>query len=114
MDASEVLDLCAAACVANSDVLLANRLDTSIDSVRSDAATTRRVVGLQAATANTGYFVGRLDGKPIITLDMGLANGLDQVIPLDIPIPVGQELSIHAHSTSGTAIATVAVHIARE
>lgn len=113
-DAAELLDLHVAACVADSDVKLANRLDSALDSVKSDAVHTRRLVGLQVACANTGYVVGRLAGAPVVTIDMALANGLDQVIPLDIPIPVGQELVFHAHSTTGTAACTAVAHIAHE
>jgi len=112
MDANELLDLSLAACVVSTEGKLANRLDSALDSVRSGSATSRRLVGLQVACANTGILIGRLGQRPVITLDMGLANGLDQVIPLDIAIPVGQELTFHALSSAGTAICSAVAHIA--
>ena len=110
-DANEVLDLYTSVVVVGTEKVLANRLDSGIDSVKSDAAHTRRLVGLQGATANTGYIIGRLDQRPVITLDMATLNGCDQIVPLDIEIPTGQELTFHAQSSSGTAAIGLTAHI---
>lgn len=112
MDASEILDLSTTVVVVGTEKLLVNRLDSGMVSVKSSAEHPRRLVGLQAATANTGYLIGRIDQTPVITVDMALANGLDQVIPMDIPIPDGQELRFYAQSSSGTAAVAVVAHIA--
>lgn len=113
MAANELLDLYASSVVANTEKQLACRLDSSITGVKSAEGATRRLVGLQAATGNTGYIIGRLDQVPLVTLDMALANGLDQVVELDIPIPVGQQLSFFALSTVGTAAVALVAHVQR-
>lgn len=112
MDANELLELSTTVVVVGTEKLLANRLDSGIEGVKSTELRTRRLVGLQIATANTGYVVGRIEQTPVILADMALCQGLDQVIPLDIPIPVGAELRFHAQSSSGTAAVAVQCHIA--
>lgn len=112
MDANELLELSTTVVVVGTEKALINRLDSGTVGVKSTAEKVRRLVGLQASTANTGYVIGRIDQAPVITLDMALANGLDQVIPCDIPIAVGQSLTFAAQSSSGTAAVSVQCHIA--
>lgn len=113
MAANELIDLRISACVVGTEGALVNRLDTGTTGVKSSEAVKRRLVGLQIACANTGYVVGRIDQQPVVTIDMALANGLDQVIPLDIDIPVGQELKFAAQSSSGTAACAAVAHVER-
>lgn len=112
MDATELLELSTSVVVVGTEKALVNRLDAGIVGVKSTEATQRRLVGLQIGTANTGYVVGRIEQTPIILADMALCQGLDQVIPLDIAIPIGAELRFHAQSSSGTAAVAVLCHIA--
>lgn len=112
MDANELIELSTGVVVANTEKALVNRLDSGCVGIRSTAAVSRRLVGLQAATGNTGWIVGRIDQKPVITLDMALGNGLDQIIPCDIPIAVGQSLTFGALSTTGTAAVYLQCHVA--
>lgn len=112
MDANELIELSTTVVVVGTEKALVNRLDSGTTGIRSTGAVARRLVGLQVATANTGYVVGRIDQKPVITVDMALGNGLDQIIPCDIPIAVGQSLTFTAQSASGTAAVAVQCHVA--
>lgn len=111
-DANELLELSTTVVVVGTEKALVNRLDAGTVGVKSTEATRRRLVGLQLSTANTGYVIGRIDQAPVITLDMALGHALDQVIPCDIPIAVGQSLTFTAQSSSGTAAVAVQCHIA--
>lgn len=111
MDANELIELSTTVVVVGTEKALVNRLDSGTVGVKSTESTRRRLVGIQAATANTGYIIGRIDQRPVITLDMALANGLDQIIPCDIPIAVGQSLTFAAQSSSGTAAVGVQCHV---
>lgn len=112
MDANELIELSTGVVVVGTAKPLINRLDSGCVGIRSTAAVARRLVGLQASTGNTGYIVGRIDQKPVITLDMALANALDQITPTDIPVAVGQSLTFTALSTSGTAAVYLQCHVA--
>lgn len=112
MDANELIELSTTVVVVGTEKALINRLDSGTVGVKSTAAVARRLVGIQAATANTGYIIGRIDQRPVITLDMALGNGLDQIIPCDILIAVGQSLTFTAQSASGTAAVAVQCHVA--
>lgn len=114
MDANELLELSTTVVVVGTEKALVNRLDSGMVGVRSTEAARRRLVGLQLGTANTGYVIGRIEQTPVITLDMALGNGLDQIIPMDVTIAVGQTLTFHAQSSVGTAAVSLQCHVARE
>lgn len=113
MDANEIIDLYASVVVVGTERQLVNRLDSGIDCVKATADTPRRLVGLQGATANTGYVVGRVEQLPVVTVDMALLNGLDQVVPMDIPLAAGQELKFYAQSAVGTAAVALVAHVVK-
>jgi len=110
MDANEVIDFYTSVMVVGTEKKPACRLDSGIDSVKSHAAATRTLVGLQCSCANTGILIGRIDQLPVITADLALLTALTQIVPMDIAIPVGQELVFHILSSTGTAAATVVAH----
>ena len=114
MDANEVLDFAVAAVSASVETTLANRLDSSIVSVKSTKDTHRRLVGLIGRCANTGILVCRIDGKPVITVDLDVLNDAVIPLPLDIDIPEGSELTLASKSTSGTAAMQVAAFVANK
>jgi len=109
MDAHEVIDLYVSPMVVGTEAKLANRLDSAVASIRSSEALKRRIVGLMGWCANAGIFIGRLDQKPVITISFSALTGQLVIIPLDIPIPVGQEVTFAALSTSGTGYGALAV-----
>lgn len=102
-----VLDLHVAACVVDKDAKLAGRFQSSVDAVESTASVTKKIVGIMARTANTGYFKLLRDGAVIGTVDMSLLNAMTDFIPLDIECPAGRPTEVDAHSTTGTAVAYV-------
>lgn len=110
MDGNELIDFYTSVMVVDTEKKLASRLDSGIDSVKSHAAATRTLVGLQCSCANTGILIGRIDQLPVITADLALLTALTQVVPLDIAIPVGQELTFTVLSSTGTAAAYVVAH----
>jgi len=105
--ATRVLELTAAACVANGDVAMVNRRDAAVASLSAKDNVARRVKGLAGRTANLGFIVGLVGGNVAFTVDMATMNGQTAVKAVDIPVPAGKELAVYAHSTNGTAVATL-------
>jgi predicted RNA-binding protein YlqC (UPF0109 family) len=115
MAANEIIDLYAATVSASVETALSNRLDSSINSIKSSAKAHRRVVGLAVKSANTGSLIGRIEGQPVITICFLLAAALTgKPLDVDIDIPDGAELTFASKSTSGTAYCSVAVLIERK
>ena len=96
-----------AAAVANTEQLLKGRFDTSLDGLTSTDDERKKVVGLLGQCSNTGYLYLTLAGRVISIIDLSIMNATDQIIPLEIDIPVGQKLSVHEMSTSGTGSCAV-------
>ncbi len=95
-------DLHDAAAVVGTEQHLKGRLDTAVDGVTSTEDLHKRVTGFMGRCANTGYFVFRLAGATIATLDAAVVNALTDFSPLDIDVPAGQTLAVYHMSSSGT------------
>lgn len=102
-------DLYDAAAVVNTEQKLAGRLDSAVDSILSTADERKRITGFMGRCANTGYVIIRRKGTTISTLDLAVINALTEFAPLDIPIDVGEEVTFHELSTSGTAACSLTV-----
>lgn len=114
MEANEIVEMTAAAMSTTAEVDYANRLDTSVNSLPSHSPVKRTLVGIAGRTANLGSIIGRIDQKPVITLDMATLNAHTGIWPCAIPIPEGQQLTFAGKSTSGTAGGTLVLFVNRE
>jgi len=114
MNPNEAIDLYTSVMVVGTEKPLLNRLDTSIDGIKSNAETQRKIVGLMGRCANTGYIVGRVDGKPVATIDMATLNAMTSILPLEIDVPQGQSCTWMCQSSSGTAAAQLTVFIEKK
>jgi hypothetical protein len=104
-----LLDLHVAACVLNTATKLVNRRDSGVSSVSAKDGVPRRVKGVIGRTADAGYFLGLLDGEDVFSANGVILNAFTQMIPVDIGVPAGKELSFYYVDTAGTALATLTV-----
>jgi len=104
-----LLDLYAAATVQNTNTKLANRRDTAVDGVSAKDGKARRVKGVIGRATQAGYCVGLLEGEDVFTADGAILNAFTEMIPLDIPVPAGSQLTFYYYNTAGTAAASLTV-----
>lgn len=102
-------DLYDAAAVVNTEQLLKGRLDSSVDGIMSTESEKKKITGFMGRCSNTGYLIVRLAGKTVSVIDLAVMNALTEFAPLEIDIPVGQKVSFHELSTSGTGSCSVTV-----
>jgi len=108
----ELIDLSATA-VAGADVNLVWRRDTAVLGVKSDATTKRRLVGLLCTCGTTtGYLVGLLDGRPVLSADLVLLTAFPNVLDVNIDVPLGSVLALYVHSLVGTNVCSVVAFVA--
>ncbi len=95
---------------AAGETQLANRLDTSQDCLRGTKADPKRVTGLEfnMVTDGAGYIVLRKNGITVATLDGYAVEALIGLLPLDIELDSGDELTVFWNDVASTA-ANVAV-----
>jgi len=106
---SGCVDLYAAAVVVGTEAALVNRKDPSIIGVQSTANSQKKATWLAGRSANVAVIMGLLAGEMVFSLDGLVLNGITALLPIDVPIPVGQTLTIKALSSSGTAAQGVTV-----
>jgi hypothetical protein len=99
-------DLYRSSSTVGTEGALAGRLDPAVLGVTSVEGQVKKVTGIMAKCANTGYVVGRLAGTTVFTFDMACLHARQEFAPLDIPVPVGQTLALGHMSSSGTAAIT--------
>jgi len=104
-----LLDLHIAACVLNTPTKLVNRRDSAVDGVSALDGKARRIKGVIGRTAEAGYFLGLMDGEQVFTANGVIINAFTQMIPVDIPVPVGTQVTFYYVDTAGTALATLTV-----
>lgn len=109
MPVNRILDLYAASVTQNTEKALTNRLDSSVDSLKSTDEIRRTLRGIMGSTGNTGYLVFRLDQLPVVTIDMATLNAALAPIEVEIEVPPGRELTVGALSTSGTGAVAVSL-----
>jgi hypothetical protein len=100
-------DLYLASVVVGTPTLMKGRLNGSVDGVRSTSAAKRTVSGICGRCANTGYAVISLSGRVVSVIDLAILNAQVNFLPLDIPVAVGEVVTVTEVSTTGTAVATV-------
>ncbi len=82
---------------------------------KSDETTKRTCTGIVLRCGSTvGYIALYLDQDPVALFDLAGCGALTSVLPLNIPIPVGQELTPYVYSSSGTDLATVTLILNEE
>lgn len=102
-------DLYDAAAVVGTEQALVGRLDSSVLGVASTPDEVKKVTGIMGRCGNTGYLVGRLAGKTIVTMDLAVLNALTEFAPLEIAVPPGQTFALGEMSSSGTAACSATV-----
>ena len=107
MPVNRILDLYTSTVTTGTEKALTNRLDVSVDSLKSTDEIRRTLRGIMGATSNTGFVVMRLDQLPVITIDMATLNAAAQPIEVEIEVPPGRELTVGALSTNGTGAVAV-------
>jgi len=104
-----LLDLHTTVVVVGTLKQLVNRRDSAVTGVSAKDGKARRVKGVIGRTANTGYFLGLLDGEDVFSANGLIINAFTEMIPVDIAVPAGMELGFYFMSESGTALVSLSV-----
>ena len=103
------VDLNVAASVQNTETVLTNRRDTGISGVSAEDGKAKLVKGIIGRLADAGLFIGRIAGEMVFSVSTVTLNAMLTFMPLDIPVPVGEKLSVYVYNTAGTTAAGVTV-----
>jgi hypothetical protein len=103
------VDLNVAAAVQNTETVLTNRRDTGIKGVSAEDGKPKVVKGIIGRENDAGLFIGRISGNMVFSISTATLNAMLTFMPLDIPVPAGEVLSVYVYDTAGTGAAGVTV-----
>jgi hypothetical protein len=106
---TKVFDFYLAAGIASAHTALANRLDPSMTFLSSSSEEALTIKAIAIKSANTGYVTLRLGSMPVFTCCVLLGAALIIPLAVEIPIPVGAQLTVTHYSSSGTAYCSCAL-----
>lgn len=103
------VDLSVSATVQDTETKLVNRRDSGIVGVSAEDGKAKTVKALLVREADAGYVLGRIAGEMVFSMDLAGATAALAPLPLDVPVPVGEVLSVYIVNTAGATAATATV-----